>query len=337
MKHQVNSSRVSYRNLGSVRVVMAADGTVEQVNHYYAFGGLMGDSSGGDVQKYKYNGKELDRFLNWDMLDYGARWMDSKLQQWPTVDPLAEKDPGISPYVYCRDNPVRYVDPDGRNPTDRESGLIAEDVYYPESKGRLEGGWRRMIVKNMKMNDEKSGFKSALYGRWDEKQGKYTEYVYATAGTDMTSIADWENNFQQVLLGEAEQYKLSVKNARILAKAFKNITFVGHSLGGGLASANSLATGKDAVTFNAAGLSDNTKEKLNLHNTEGYIKAFIVRGEMLDNKQRLIGLNAEGHITYLEHKDGIVLPVGGALGDLISVYAHTMGCVNQWLKYCKYK
>ena len=39
---------------------------------------------------------------------------DSKLQQWPTVDPLAEKDPGISPYVYCRDNPVRYVDPDGK-------------------------------------------------------------------------------------------------------------------------------------------------------------------------------------------------------------------------------
>jgi RHS repeat-associated protein len=109
MKHQVNSSRVSYRNHGSVRVVMAADGTVEQVNHYYAFGGLMGDSSGGDVQKYKYNGKELDRFLGWDMLDYGARWYDSKLQCWSTVDPLAEKYYHISPYVYCADNPVKYV------------------------------------------------------------------------------------------------------------------------------------------------------------------------------------------------------------------------------------
>ena len=100
-------------HLGSVRVVMAADGTAEQVNHYYAFGGLLGDSSGGDVQKYKYNGKELDRFLNWDMLDYGARWMDGKLQQWPTVDPLAEKDPGISPYVYCKNDPVNYIDPTG--------------------------------------------------------------------------------------------------------------------------------------------------------------------------------------------------------------------------------
>ena len=98
---------------GNVHVVTDGDGKVEQVNHYYAFGGLMGMSTGSSVQPYKYNGKELDRFLNWDMLDYGARWMDGKLQQWTTVDPLAEKDPGISPYVYCRDNPVRYVDEHG--------------------------------------------------------------------------------------------------------------------------------------------------------------------------------------------------------------------------------
>jgi RHS repeat-associated protein len=114
MKHQVNSSWVSYRNLGSVRVVTDGDGKVEQVNHYYAFGGLMGMSFNGDKQKYKYNGKELDRFLNWDMLDYGDRWYDSKLQCWLTVDPLAEKYYHLSPYVYCADNPVKYTDPNGK-------------------------------------------------------------------------------------------------------------------------------------------------------------------------------------------------------------------------------
>ena len=111
--NHTNSSSESYGNLGSVRVVMAADGTAEQVNHYYAFGGLLGDSSGGDVQKYKYNGKELDRFLNWDMLDYGARWYDAALGRWLTPDPLAEKYYHLSPYVYCADNPVKYVDHHG--------------------------------------------------------------------------------------------------------------------------------------------------------------------------------------------------------------------------------
>ena len=102
-------------HLGNVRVVQNGSGIIEQANHYYAFGGLLGTSFNGDKQKYKYNGKELDRFLGWDMLDYGARWYDSKLQCWSTVDPLAEKYYHISPYVYCKNDPVNRIDPDGRD------------------------------------------------------------------------------------------------------------------------------------------------------------------------------------------------------------------------------
>ena len=47
-------------HLGNNRMVVNASGMVEQVSHYYAFGGLMGESSGGDLQDFKYNGKELD-------------------------------------------------------------------------------------------------------------------------------------------------------------------------------------------------------------------------------------------------------------------------------------
>ena len=114
MKHQVNSSLVSYRNLGSVRVVMAADGTVEQVNHYYAFGGLMAGSTGAGIQPLKYNGKELERTNGLNLSDYGARWYDAAAPSWLTPDPLADKDPGISPYVYCMNNPVNAIDPDGK-------------------------------------------------------------------------------------------------------------------------------------------------------------------------------------------------------------------------------
>ena len=46
-------------HLGSNRVVVNESGTAEQVTHYYPFGGIIADiSTGGDVQKYKYNGKE---------------------------------------------------------------------------------------------------------------------------------------------------------------------------------------------------------------------------------------------------------------------------------------
>ena len=40
---------------GNNRVVINQGGTVEQVNHYYPFGGLFGESTAGGVQPYKYN------------------------------------------------------------------------------------------------------------------------------------------------------------------------------------------------------------------------------------------------------------------------------------------
>ncbi len=98
---------------GNVRVVASADGTVEETNHYYPFGALFGESAGSNRQRYKYNGKELERLLALDWYDYGARWYDPVLARWHTVDPLAEKYPDISPYVYCHDNPVNKIDPDG--------------------------------------------------------------------------------------------------------------------------------------------------------------------------------------------------------------------------------
>ena len=47
---------------------------------------------------------------------FGARYMDHELMtMWLSVDPMADKYPGISPYAYCAWNPVKLVDPDGRD------------------------------------------------------------------------------------------------------------------------------------------------------------------------------------------------------------------------------
>ena len=98
---------------GNVRVVADEDGNVEEVNDYYPFGGLMSTSSRQSVQPYKYNGKELETAggLNW--YDYGARRYDSVLGRWNGVDPLCEDYYSETPYGYCGNNPVNYVDPNG--------------------------------------------------------------------------------------------------------------------------------------------------------------------------------------------------------------------------------
>ena len=59
---------------------------------------------------------------------------------------------------------------------------------------------------------------------------------------------------------------MAIDNARKLSKELKDseLTFVGHSLGGGLAAAASMATGKAAITFNRASVSERTKSINNL-------------------------------------------------------------------------
>ena len=40
--------------------------------------------------------------------------MDPKISMWLGVDPMIEKYPEISPYIYCHNNPIVLIDPDGR-------------------------------------------------------------------------------------------------------------------------------------------------------------------------------------------------------------------------------
>ena len=49
-----------------------------------------------------------------DLYDYGARLYDPAAAFWTSPDPLCEKYYNISPYAFCNDNPVRFIDPDGR-------------------------------------------------------------------------------------------------------------------------------------------------------------------------------------------------------------------------------
>ena len=101
-------------HLGSNRVVVSPAGTATQVNHYYPFGGLFGESTGNTVQRFRYNGKEFDRTHGIDWYDYGARHMSPDVGRFTTIDPLAEKDYATTPYAYCSNNPLVRVDEDGR-------------------------------------------------------------------------------------------------------------------------------------------------------------------------------------------------------------------------------
>jgi RHS repeat-associated protein len=100
------------RTSSSLKVVQAQD--------YYPFGltfnSYQKDNS--PVNRFEYNGKELDNEFGLNWLDYGARQYDAATGRWSVIDPLSEASRRWSPYNYVYDNPIRFIDPDGMKPDD---------------------------------------------------------------------------------------------------------------------------------------------------------------------------------------------------------------------------
>lgn len=261
-----------------------------------------------------------------DLRDY-----DPAIGRWTGIDPVTHFEQ--SPYCGMDNNPVSFADPSGAdaaNPgwtitidmnqvtnnaatviqpfeagtdyiTDPklalEMAIISADVYGSnEYSANLSAiGWSHSNYNpgGVQYVDAKIGFKSGLYERLGSK-----EYVYATAGTDFKEWKDWENNISQTV-GISAQYDLSVSNAIKLknSKVGNNLSFTGHSLGGGMAEANAIATGLKAITFNAAALSGATKSKYGSGISR--TNAYIMTTDPLNALQMSTGNSAGGSPHYL--------------------------------------
>ena len=113
-------------HLGSVRMVVNENVTIEQVNHYYPFGGVYGDLSyNSEYQRNKYIGKEFDHMHGLDWYDHGARMYDAAKVVWNKVDPLSEIYFHFDPYLYCENNPIVMFD---------NTGLLGVRIVDMENK-----------------------------------------------------------------------------------------------------------------------------------------------------------------------------------------------------------
>jgi RHS repeat-associated protein len=118
LRDHLGSARVTFSDANNDGLVTVSD--IKQINSYYPFGMNMESNTNGAAgkNKYQYTEKELndDFALNWN--DYGARFYDPAVARWWNVDPKGDKMSRHSPYNYCFDNPMRFVDPDGKAPDD---------------------------------------------------------------------------------------------------------------------------------------------------------------------------------------------------------------------------
>ncbi|HEY4531304.1 MAG TPA: Mbeg1-like protein [Luteimonas sp.] len=234
---------------------------------------------------------------------------------------------------------------------DLQLAMMANDVYAadnPQTEQALQdAGWSRLepsadgnslvdaqgnlIPIDPKLLSTSEGFDAAIY------QNDQGQYVVAFRGTDDWGLApsgDADDNALQGLGFETGQYRDAVALAetaqRVLGEG--NVAYTGHSLGGGLASAAALATGGPGVTFNAAGLSDQTLESLDFNPNavrehaadSGQLRRYIVNGDPLNAAQQdvpMIPLLNMSPPDAIGHELRIDPPAGmGGLGDLVALH-----------------
>ena len=100
-------------HLGSTSYITDAKANVAQFDAYLPYGELLVDEHlSTEEMPYKFNGKEFDEETG--LYYYGARYMNPRTSLWYGVDPLAEKYVQNSPYCYGANNPVKFIDTDGR-------------------------------------------------------------------------------------------------------------------------------------------------------------------------------------------------------------------------------
>jgi RHS repeat-associated protein len=90
-----------------------------QATNYYPSGTVIAESparTDQGIQPYKFGSKELDRTNGLDFYDFEWRLYDPAVGRFLTMDPMAEKYYSVSPYAYCLNNPVKYIDPTGLAP-----------------------------------------------------------------------------------------------------------------------------------------------------------------------------------------------------------------------------
>ena len=261
-------------HLGNNREVWRAnDKKTLQRTQYYPSGLPWAECENAEAQPYKYNGKEFIEMHGYDTYDYGWRGLQAAIMRFNTIDPLVEKYYSISPYAYCANNPVKYVDPDGRGGMVTGTGakndpyFVTANYYYQKgslNKDQVEGLNSAVDAYN------KSGGKNGVEVKNADGSTSYVKYNLSAQGVDDVDVARKATAFE-TSSGETRYYGNTVGTQPN-----------GDGAGGEFGSANNIR-----VNFNVAN-----------------INAGVESGMNSSSLNKGVAIHEIGHNLGGEHSDG---------------------------------
>ncbi|WP_205904771.1 type VI secretion system tip protein TssI/VgrG [Diaphorobacter sp. HDW4A] len=196
---------------------------------------------------------------------------------------------------------------------------LSQNTYAPEKGappgwGNISGDDAALEKYGLKKEDLKYG--TQVYEPDPAVFGPDAKPVVAFRGTRMSEMEDWKNNLQQGVGLHSDYFESAVGVGTKVGDSGAAVDFTGHSLGGGMASAASRASGQPATTFNSSGLNSGTVEKyggtMHVPATEN-IQAYRIDGDVLTGAQEQ---NVGGTLGAMAGGGVVAGPVGAVVGGL---------------------
>ena len=177
-------------HLGSTSYITDDKGNITQYDAYLPYGELLVDEhSSSEDMPYKFNGKELDEETG--LYYYGARYLNPISSVWYGVDPLAEKYPSVSAFLFCNANPIRLIDPDGKGWIQTKEGIYFNPRVHSQN--------------DISKHDTRRGFKYLGESFQNKKKG-----------------ISYRNDGSILFKNETDAYKHMWNNANKLWRTYKN-------------------------------------------------------------------------------------------------------------------
>ena len=197
-----NTSAIYYyhpNHLGSTCYVTDGNAIVQQGFLYAPFGEITNEHNvgwqSGTLPKYSFNAKELDEETG--MYYYEARYMAPPV--FISRDPLFEKYPTFSPYAYCANNPVKFIDPTGEEIViDNYDGYGHSIKYKPNMRLTGTKAARSQITALNEMIKTEAGWK-LIYNL--DKSDKKFYITDKSSGTEQTSATVKYKNGAMLKMG----------------------------------------------------------------------------------------------------------------------------------------
>ncbi len=157
------------------------------------------------IPKYSFNAKELDE-------ETGMYYYEARYYAPPTFtsrDPLFEKYFWMSPYAYCANNPVKYVDPSGRIIRDKNGNIVYSTSGKTTTCYHKYGETVTLEIGYVFAND---GTPIQVFKNTTNADAGWTTNCH---GTTFTDGLYWLNNDQVPALIKGDGYEVqTIENAK---------------------------------------------------------------------------------------------------------------------------